>query len=316
MRARFFAGFLVVYSVIIAYATYVMRQPPGTYSTSDHAKRILPLFVTPGVFVMVYLVSSKMHALLERRANRQIKSQETRLRKAITDLRTATHYQRIEELLRKWDPTFAPLEPIGNISPGRDIVAPGSSGKRSRSAIANRAASVAASAVTGAGVRVSSMLGSMLSDVADKIIGDDPTLIAMLEQTKQKATQLEHENLRLLQENAILRQAIHKGDMDVQYKLNVPENSENKEANAPEENTIAFGSPIASEQDFELLHNHRIEDADQSPNIEPVENLDEEEDKENELHTTSGELKKKSDRRMSDLVDKPRRRSQRLHEKQ
>lgn len=251
VRTRFLAFFGIVYAIVLSYAAYVIRQPPGTYTAAGHAKRIAPLFATPVLFFLVYAVFSKLQSYLDQRSDRKLQRNEARLQKSINELRTATHYQRIEELLRKWDPSYAPMPDIAGINSGSGRNSPLDTHKKarttqglsSRSALANQAAIVATSAVSGAGSRVSSMLGKVISDVG-KLFGDDPTILAMLEQSRINATQLEQRNALLRHENESLRQAIQvSGNAE---RIIEPTRRLQELEYAPDEAALGFGSPIAS----------------------------------------------------------------------
>lgn len=193
MQARFLAAFATIYFIILSYAAWVMQQPSGTYTAAQHAKRISAVFIFPAIAFAVYSVFSQLGAWLDRRADAQIKRHEAKLRKSITELKDSTRFERTQEILRKYDPDAAPPpQPPNPLLQGS-----GGSAKKLQATTSSRAANIAATAVTGAGVKLSSALGQLWSQAAQTLIADDPTLLAALQQAQCHAAELERENIEL-----------------------------------------------------------------------------------------------------------------------
>ena len=47
VRARVLAYFASAWAVLLAFAAYVNRQPPGTYTSAQQAARVAPAFLAP-----------------------------------------------------------------------------------------------------------------------------------------------------------------------------------------------------------------------------------------------------------------------------
>ncbi len=197
-----------------------MQQPVGRYTSIGHAKRVAPAFIAPIMAYGVYLVADKLRSLFDQRADAQIKRLKQKLTKMVADLKDSTRYQRTQALIEKYDPEHqekmntgrAPrgggdgkganmtpeqqrklaMRPDGTTMNGRGLVT-SSSGRK----LADRATSAAATAVTGAGAALSSALGQLVSSAAKNLIGDDPTLLSMLQQAQEQAKELERENAEL-----------------------------------------------------------------------------------------------------------------------
>lgn len=200
IRARFFAGFMAVYLVILSYAAWVVQQPTGKFTSMGHAKRVAPAFIAPGLAYVLYTVGDKLRALMDRRADKQIGRLETKLRRMVGELKDSTRYQRTQALLQKYDPDQPPPSPAPQH--GR-LVGPNSPSKLMTPR--GRAAAAAATAVTGAGAALSSALGQVFGHLADKLIADDPMLINTLQEVQGKVVQLEERNKWLEIENSQLR---------------------------------------------------------------------------------------------------------------
>jgi hypothetical protein len=192
IRSRLMAGFLSSYFCALAYAAWVVQQPAGTYAPAAHAKRIAPVFLGPALTFAVHALAAQVHALLDRRADKQIAALQTRLRKTVADLKDSTRFQRTQALLQKYDPDYAPPAPPPQ-APG-----PGRGGPAGLPAtIAGMAASAAGGVVSATGARVSSAVGQLWDHMATSLIAVDPALVHMLQQAQQAAEALERENAEL-----------------------------------------------------------------------------------------------------------------------
>lgn len=193
VRARFLLGFLTVYAAILAYAAWVIRQPTGTYTAASHAKRVAPVFYAPLVAYAVYTVSSTVHDALNRHADAQIRKQQDRMRKIVGDLKDSTRYKRTQMLLEQYDPDWTPPQP--DVQALQKPTKPNT--RKSSSPDKNVTGGATAAVITEAGSRLSATVGQFLSQFAQTLIADDPTLIATLRQVQEHAHELEKENLEL-----------------------------------------------------------------------------------------------------------------------
>ncbi|KAH7616235.1 hypothetical protein Ndes2526B_g08336 [Nannochloris sp. 'desiccata'] len=212
IRSRFAAGFFAIYMIILAYAAWVMQQPSGKFSSIGHAKRVAPAFIAPIMAWSVYRVTDRLRSLFDRRADAQIKRLKEKLGKMVAELKDSTRYQRTQALIEKYDPEHQQkMMAVGggggrgnptseqqrklNMQAGNGsrVLASSSSGRK----LADRATSAAAGAVTGAGVALSSALGQLVSSAAKNLIGDDPTVVSMLNLAQAQAKELERENAEL-----------------------------------------------------------------------------------------------------------------------
>jgi hypothetical protein len=205
--------------IILAYAAWVMQQPMGKYSSIGHAKRVAPAFIAPIMAYVVYRVTDRLRSLFDRRADAQITRLKEKLTKMVAELKDSTRYQRTQALIEKYDPEHQQkMMAVGGGGGGRRGgggfnnamtpeqqrklsmqqlggrgLFPSSSGRK----LADRATSVAAGAVTGAGAALSSALGQLVGSAAKNLIADDPMVVSMLKDAQAKACELEAENAEL-----------------------------------------------------------------------------------------------------------------------
>jgi hypothetical protein len=254
--------------IILAYAAWVMQQPMGKYSSIGHAKRVAPAFIAPIMAWGVYRVTDGLRSLFDRRADAQIKRLKEKLSKMVAELKDSTRYQRTQALIEKYDPerqqkmmadrggiggreNFTPEQQRKlNLQAGNGTDAPrgamnGSRGLASSSSgrkLADRATSAAAGAVTGAGIALSSALGQLVSSAAKNLVGDDPTVVSMLNLAQAQAKELEREN-------AELRQMLgwpQRGAVVVDSKNNLKNLGHSGGSGGAD---FAFGSPVSHNRD-------------------------------------------------------------------
>lgn len=172
INARFTAVFFAIYFCILAYAAWVSQQITGTFTTTEHAKRMSLVFIFPTAAYALHVLLSSIKMLLDKKADRQIAALEGRLRKTVSAVKDSTHYEKTLQLLQKYDPDYVPPKPPGTTpfkTPGgRGLTkAPSNAGNRAASA----AMSLATSTMQGAGSRVMPMLSQFWSQAASTLIG-------------------------------------------------------------------------------------------------------------------------------------------------
>jgi len=248
--------------IILAYATWVVQQPLGKYSSIDHAKRVAPAFIAPIMAWAVYQVTDRLRSLFDRRADAQIKRLKEKLGKMVAELKDSTRYQRTQALIEKYDPEHQKKmmagrrdSSRGNFTPeqqrklaGNGIDAPGGAmnGNRGLSSssggrkLADRATSAAAGAVTGAGMALSSALGQLVSSAAKNLIGDDPTVVSMLNLAQAQAKELERENAELRQMLGLPQRGAVVNNNNI---------GNLGRGGAPKGAEFAFGSPVSQNPD-------------------------------------------------------------------
>ena len=213
---------MAVYLVILSYAAWVVQQPPGKFTSLGHAKRVSPAFIAPGLAYAFYALSDKLRALLDRRADTQIRRLETKLRKMVSELKDTTRYQKTQSLLQKYDPDQPPPSP----APGQLGPRPGSnSPQKVMMTPRGRAASAAATAVTGAGAALSSVVGQAFGHLADRLIAEDPMVVNMLKEVQGKVVALEQRNRLLEAENRQLREERGLTPRTLLFALPPPDNN-------------------------------------------------------------------------------------------
>lgn len=83
IRARFLGTFAAAYAAVLAYAAYVNRQPPGSYTASQQASRVAPAFLAPLGGWLAFRLLGWLQAFLDLRAARRVKQLEGKLRKQV-----------------------------------------------------------------------------------------------------------------------------------------------------------------------------------------------------------------------------------------
>ncbi len=211
-----------------------MQQPAGTFSPAGHAKRVAPVFLTPAMAWAIFSAADWLRGLADRRADAQMKKLKDKLRKILADLKDSTRYQRTQALLQKYDPDLPPTPPPGAIKANGPKNKKGSAAGRGKPG-SGGATGVVGTAAASAGVALSSALGQMFSTAAEKLIADDPQVVAMLRDAQRRAQALEEENEYLRHQ---LGMAVASGGMVVRTAEDVPFGDHG-----------AFGSPVPADED-------------------------------------------------------------------
>jgi hypothetical protein len=83
VRARFWAGFAASWAALLALAAYVNRQPAGTYTSGQHAARVVPAFTAPAAAWLAHRALGALQAALDRRSAARARQLEAKLRKQV-----------------------------------------------------------------------------------------------------------------------------------------------------------------------------------------------------------------------------------------
>ncbi len=87
IESWFVGLFLSVYAVILTYTAWVLQQPAGYYTATQHARHVLPAFIYPLLCYALYKALHWIGLLLERSTHRSVKALEDRLRKLVAELK-------------------------------------------------------------------------------------------------------------------------------------------------------------------------------------------------------------------------------------
>ncbi|KAL4447358.1 hypothetical protein ABPG77_007391 [Micractinium sp. CCAP 211/92] len=215
--ASYERSFAVAYAAILAWAAYVNRQPPGTYTQAQQAARVAPTFLAPLIAWLAHRLLGWLQRLLDRRGAARAKQLEAKLRKQVTELKDSTRYDRTLALLQKYDPDYAPPKP----QPARSARQGATAGQQQSASASTpgglpaRAAGAAGSALQGAGSRLFPLLGQLYSQAAGTLIADDPVMLGLLRDAQQQSDLLrqrlvdaETRAIALLQANIMLKQQL------------------------------------------------------------------------------------------------------------
>eukprot|EP00889_Picochlorum_renovo_P001663 jgi/Picre1/28693/NNA_004093.t1 len=177
IKARFLAIFASIYVCVLAYAAWVVQQPKGTFTNSQH--------------ISLYLLYSSVQPIAKCRKKSD---------KIIHGLKDTMRFERTHELLCKYDPeyrnAFSGKKELASLYAGRDGLGSGGN-KKEPSSLSRKASAVAASTVGGAGMRLSSALAQLWGAAADTLLADDPVLMNSLKLAESQGKVLEAENAEL-----------------------------------------------------------------------------------------------------------------------
>jgi len=215
VRNRFWATFLAIYAIIIAYGAWVARQPPGVFTPSQHAARVLPVFIAPALAYIVYYSLSYVFKLLDRWTLRKINHSERRLKKVLNELKDSSRYDKTLQLLKKYDPDYLPVpppiitnnnnnnksmslrkmvfrgggnSPIANNGIGGTITGAGVSSQ----SLASKATAAAYATVGRASSKVMPVMAQLWNHAAENLIADDPVMMELLREAKAESDMLRH----------------------------------------------------------------------------------------------------------------------------
>ena len=179
---------MVIYGCILAYAAWVVRQPSGKFSAGEHAKRIMPVFVSPFVAYFGYNMMAYLAQWIIRYTDSQLIKCRKQNERILQGLKDAMRFERTHELLMKYDSEYRSKN-----EQQRNKDKP----QKMNSSNALKGVGVAASTVGDAGIRLSSALGHLWGKAAETLIADDPALVHMLRTAQSQAQTLEAENAEL-----------------------------------------------------------------------------------------------------------------------
>jgi len=200
IKARFLAIFASIYVCVLAYAAWVVQQPKGTFTNSQHISRISPVFVCPALGYLMYQGIDALSSFFIRRTDAAIANCRKKSDKIIHGLKDTMRFERTHELLCKYDPeyrnAFSGKKELASLYAGRDGLGSGGN-KKEPSSLSRKASAVAASTVGGAGMRLSSALAQLWGAAADTLLADDPVLMNSLKLAESQGKVLEAENAEL-----------------------------------------------------------------------------------------------------------------------
>lgn len=87
IRSRFLGGFAAVYVVILAYAAWVARAPPATYTYRQHLTRVAPALYAPPAAWLLYRLLSAILQALDSYSARKVALLDSKLRKMVAELK-------------------------------------------------------------------------------------------------------------------------------------------------------------------------------------------------------------------------------------
>ncbi|KAK9820260.1 hypothetical protein WJX72_008203 [[Myrmecia] bisecta] len=205
----------LLFGAALAYAAWVLRQPPGSYTALGHFLRVSPVVFEPILAYFAHDVVKWIASWGARRDEARIKALDTKLRSIVSELKDSTRYQKTQKLLDLYDPDAAaaraaaarrmpaasPAMPLGPPGAQRPTAQTSSSGGTSSQLQIHRR-------VTGAGL---SLLPA-LDKLATSLIGDNPALTEGLREARSEAEALrerlaaaERRVAELVDENTSLR---------------------------------------------------------------------------------------------------------------
>lgn len=198
LKARFLAIFASIYVCVLAYAAWVVQQPKGTFTQSQHISRISPVFVCPALGYLLYQGLDVLSSFFIRRTDAAIAKCRKKSDKIIHGLKDTMRFERTHELLCKYDPeyrgTFGGKKELDSLYGGHDGRG---DAKKEPSSLSRKATAVAASTVGGAGMRLSTALAQLWGAAADTLLADDPVLLNSLKLAETQGQELEAENAEL-----------------------------------------------------------------------------------------------------------------------
>ena len=218
VQRRFFAAFLSIYAVILAYAAWVTRQPAGRYTSSQHATRVMPVFLAPGIAYAIYHVLIYLQQFIDSRMEKKIKNNENKLKKVVCELKDSSRYDKTLELLKKYDPDYMPAgvqQQIGGdgVSGVARLNQKSMAGKATAAAMATAAHSIEL-----AGSKLMPVMGRLWSHAAENLIADDPVMLTLL---KEAQTELDGLRQRVMHAEAMAVQ-FELENQELRHKLGLP----------------------------------------------------------------------------------------------
>ncbi|KFM29279.1 hypothetical protein F751_1655 [Auxenochlorella protothecoides] len=198
IRSRFLGGFAAVYVVILAYAAWVARAPPATYTYRQHLTLVAPALYAPPAAWLLYRLLSAILQALDSYSARKVALLDSKLRKMVAELKESSRYERTLALLKKYDPEYKPPLPTPAPRPAAPAGrAPGVQGPRAPP-----------QPQPAAGPKVVPALTQLWTRAADRLIADDPVALRLLQEAQREAAELraalvasETETLRLQAQN-------------------------------------------------------------------------------------------------------------------
>lgn len=178
------------WAAVVAYAAWVMRQPPGTFSVRGHFLRVAPVFCWP---LAVYSLCTSVDYLTGwsfRRRERRLQAAQLRMREMITTLKESTNYEKTLQLLRKYDPDFAAAEAKQRARLNQQLSSPVRRVRFSEQdgtpPSPRHLGGLAGSALRGAGSRMMPALDYLASN----LMGDNPALTSALREAHSEGEAL------------------------------------------------------------------------------------------------------------------------------
>ncbi|KAK9842100.1 hypothetical protein WJX81_008359 [Elliptochloris bilobata] len=176
------------FAAALAFAAWVVRQPPGTYTARGHSTRVAPLFLEPFVAWLAHALAGTALQVAAQRDAARLARLQGNLRKMVAGLKDSTHYERTQRLLERFDPDYQP--PTPRRPPG---------------------------GLGGLGGRLGDMLPA-LDRLATSLVGDNPALTEGFTAARHEAEALRAQLLAaqarardLAAENAALRERLGLG---------------------------------------------------------------------------------------------------------
>lgn len=175
---------------IVAYAAWVIRQPPGTFSVRGHFLRVAPVFCWPLAVYTLCALGDYLTGWSFRRRERQLQASQRRMREVVTALKESTNYEKTLQLLRKYDPNFAASEAKGRARLAKQKSSPIRCVRFSQQGDSpntpQQLGGLAGSALRGAGSRMMPALDYLASN----LMGDSPALTNALREAHSEGEAL------------------------------------------------------------------------------------------------------------------------------
>lgn len=175
---------------MVAYAAWVIRQPPETFGVRGQFLRVAPVYAWPAAVCTACALGGRLTDIICHFLQLQAKASQRSMRAMITDLKESTHYDKTLQLLRKYDPDFAAEEAKQRArmtkqqnSPARHIHF---SSKSDSPSTPRQVGALAGSALRGAGSRVM----PALDYIATNLMGDSPALTNALREAQSEGEAL------------------------------------------------------------------------------------------------------------------------------
>lgn len=151
------------------HAFWRAKHPAGTYDLVEYVFFLAPVFVIPfATYAGIWLI----HAVTgwsDRWDGARLEKLQRKLKGLLSELKDSTRYDKTQQLLQKYDPSYRPPEPLVPL-PRNGIVVQQAKGS---------AGQVATTWVSGA--------GAFLDTVANKFIATDPVVLQGLRDAKAEA---------------------------------------------------------------------------------------------------------------------------------